>query len=130
MANVKGRKSYEKKRLQMITSKFLEKKKLTKKRLDFGCTSRKIRENAVASPIQRMSNPNTRRTRADRGVKLPKALALRKRGNASCSIARKQYSFCEWNISGMCANMFSSLCVVGSCVLLNGNECIRSAGGR
>ena len=66
---------------------------LTKNRLDFGCTSRKTSEKAAASPIQRVMSPTIRRTKADTGVKFPNALERRKRGKASCSIARKQYSF-------------------------------------
>ena len=61
---------------------------LTKKRLDLGCTSRKMSEKPTARPIQRMTRPAMRRTRAETGVRLPNAFARRKRGKASCSIAR------------------------------------------
>jgi hypothetical protein len=67
---------------------------LTKKRLLFGFTSKNTSENAVASAIHNVTRPATSLTNADTGVKFPNALALKKRGNASCSIARKQYSFC------------------------------------
>ena len=66
---------------------------LTKNLFDFGVTSKNTREKAVARPIHKMTKPRTRRTNADIGVRLPKALERRNRGKASCSIARKQYSF-------------------------------------
>ena len=66
---------------------------LTKNRLDFGWTSRKIREKPTARPIQRTIKPEINLANAVRGVKFPKALDRRNLGNASCSIARKQYSF-------------------------------------
>ncbi len=71
---------------------------LTKNRLDLGLTSKKMREKAAASPTQRITRPRMSLTKAETGVRFPKALARRKRGKASCSIARKQYSFCWWNI--------------------------------
>jgi hypothetical protein len=71
-----------------------------------------------------------RRTNADTGVRLPNAFDLKNLGNASCSIALKQYSFCPWNISGICANILSSLGVFGSCELLSGKLWMRSDGGR
>ena len=66
---------------------------LTKNRLDFGWTSKKMREKPTARPIQRMMRPAINLTNAERGVKLPKAFDRRNLGNASCSMARKQYSF-------------------------------------
>ena len=66
---------------------------LTKNRLDFGSTSRKIREKPTARPIQRTTKPAINLTSAERGVKFPNAFDRRNLGNASCSIARKQYSF-------------------------------------
>jgi len=66
---------------------------LTKKRFDFGCTSKKINENPTANPIQSTINPTTSLTSAETGVKFPNALLLKNLGKASCSIALKQYSF-------------------------------------
>ena len=66
---------------------------LTKNRLDFGSTSRKMREKPTARPIQRTIKPTINLTSADRGVRFPNAFDRRNLGNASCSIARKQYSF-------------------------------------
>ena len=103
---------------------------LTKKRFDLGSTSRKMREKPAASPSQRMTRPAMRRTREETGVRFPHAFALRNRGNASCSIARNTYSFCAWNMSGICAMRFISVRLFGSWLLLNGNEWIRSDGGR
>lgn len=103
---------------------------LTKNRFDFGCTSRKMREKPTAKPIQRTIRPTMSLTRADTGVRFPNAFALRNRGYASCSIALKQYSFCEWNMSGICAMRLISVCDFGSCVPLSGKECIRREGGR
>ena len=103
---------------------------LTKNLFDLGCTSRNTRANAAASPIQRIMRPRIRRTSADIGVKFPKAFERRKRGNASCSIARKQYSFCAWNMSGIWAISANSVCDLGSDELLSGKLWMRSAGGR
>ena len=66
---------------------------LTKNRLDFGWASKKMREKPTARPIQRMIKPVINLTSAERGVKLPKAFDRKNLGNASCSMARKQYSF-------------------------------------
>jgi hypothetical protein len=82
--------------------------KPTKIRFDLGRTSRKIRQNPAARPIQRIISPRMRRTKADTGVRFPNAFALKNLGNASCSIALKQYSFCAWKRSGICASKVSS----------------------
>ena len=66
---------------------------LTKNRLDFGSTSKKMREKPTARPIQRTIKPTINLTSAERGVKFPNAFDRRNLGNASCSMARKQYSF-------------------------------------
>jgi len=66
---------------------------LTKNRFDFGTTSRKMREKPTARPIQRRIKPAINLTNAERGVKFPNAFDRRNLGNASCSMARKQYSF-------------------------------------
>lgn len=105
-------------------------RRLTKKRLDLGCTSRKMREKPTAKPIQRIIRPRMRRTRADMGVRLPNALDRRNLGKASCSMALKQYSFWEWNISGIWASMLSSSWVLGSSWLLRGKVWILKAGGK
>jgi hypothetical protein len=77
-----------------------------------------------------MISPAIRRTKAETGVKFPNAFDLKNLGNASCSMALKQYSFCAWYISGICAIKLSSLGVLGSCVLLKGKLLMRRAGGR
>ena len=127
MASENGKKSCHKH--DYVTSKEIEKKR-TKNRLDLGSTSKNIKAKPTARPIQRMMSPRTRRMRADIGVKFPNALERRKRGKASCSIALKQYSFCAWKRSGICANNDNSACDLGSCVLFRGKLWIRSAGGR
>ena len=58
-------------------------------------------EKARTKPPQRHSRPATSRTNEPSGVRLPNALARRKRGNASCSRALKMYTFCSWNKSGI-----------------------------
>jgi len=108
----------------------MNERRLTKKRLDLGCTSRKMREKPTAKPIQRMIRPRMRRTRADMGVRLPNALDRRNLGKASCSMALKQYSFWAWNISGIWASMLSSSWVLGSSWPLRGKVWILKAGGK
>ena len=86
--------------MSLRENKEREKNELTKNRFDFGCTSKKINANPTASPIHSVTRPATNLTNALTGVRFPNAFARKNRGNASCSIARKQYSFCAWNISG------------------------------
>lgn len=54
--------------------------RLTKKRLDLGCTLRKMSEKSADGPIQSTTRPTMGRTSAETGVRLPNALARRKRG--------------------------------------------------
>jgi len=64
-----------------------------KKRLLLGCTSKKTKEKAADIPIHSTIKPAINLTSADTGVKFPNALLLKNLGNASCSMALKQYSF-------------------------------------
>ena len=66
---------------------------LTQSRSSFGLWSRNMSENAMTNPPQSRNSPAMSLANEPNGVRLPKALARRNRGKASCSSARKMYTF-------------------------------------
>lgn len=69
--------------------------------VSLGFQSRKMRLKARTKPPHRIKRPRTIRTKLPIGVRLPKALLRRNRGNASCSSALKTKIFCGWKRSGI-----------------------------